>query len=271
MIRKLLCAAATAALLLVASCTKTPPVGGTPTVQPADPLWSQLISAHTTGAVSRRTPLRVTFTNDVIPADKVGADASAYLEIEPTTKVKVTFASRREIVATPASGELIPDTTYKVRVTGKGLTGIDPKLEPYEFLVQTLAPNFDVSTYGLGLDPANDERMVLRGAISTADTEDAAKLEKVSQLGMRWQWTSRSTANKRKAAAHPRTGSGIEATQPLTPTSAASRRPVAAAKPRWRPGVGMAIEEVASMAWSSSVRIRVRFRIRTPSRRPRRP
>jgi uncharacterized protein YfaS (alpha-2-macroglobulin family) len=183
MIRKLACAALAAAALL-AACTRTTEVATRPTVAQADPLWSQLISAHSTGAISRRSSIRVTFANAVVPVSRVGTDASGFLTLEPAIKGKVTFKSAKEIVATPASGELAPGTTYKARVNGKGLQGIDPKLGAYEFLVQTLSPNFDVTTHGLSLDPANDERMVLRGTVSTADTEDGAKLEKVLRANL---------------------------------------------------------------------------------------
>lgn len=179
MIRKLACAAAAVALFLAAGCARTTPIAEKPTAAPADPLWSQIISAHSSGAISRRSPLRVAFTNDVVPADKVGSDASAYLTIEPALKGRITFAGTREIVATPGSGELAPGTTYKVRVIGKGLAGVDAKLAPFEFLVQTLEPNFDVATQGLDVDPSNDERMLLRGTVTTADVEDAAKVEKL--------------------------------------------------------------------------------------------
>ncbi len=181
MIRKLACAALAAALFLTASCTKTTDtlVAERPTVAPADPLWSQLISAHSAGAISRRSPLRIAFANDVVSADKVGSDASAHVVIEPAFKGDITFASTREIVAAPASGELAPGTTYKVRINGAGLSGIDAKLKPYEFLVETLTPNFDVTTHGLDVDPSHEDRMILRGTVTTADVEDAAKVEKV--------------------------------------------------------------------------------------------
>ena len=181
MIRKLACAALAAALFLTASCTKTTDtlVAEKPTVAQADPLWSQLISAHSAGAISRRSPLRIAFANDVVSADKVGSDASAHVVIEPAFKGDITFASTREIVAAPASGELAPGTTYKVRINGVGLSGIDAKLKPYEFLVETLTPNFDVTTHGLDVDPSHEDRMILRGTVTTADVEDAAKVEKL--------------------------------------------------------------------------------------------
>ena len=193
MFRQITCALLAAAALL-AGCNPSNPVSEKPTVAPADPMWSQLISAHSTGAISRRSPLRVAFTNEVIPTEKVGSDASTYLTIQPTVKARIKFTSTREIVATPESGELAPGTTYKVTVNGKGLESINANLKPFEFLVQTLAPNFGVSTQALAIDPSNDERMVLRGTLTTADFENADAVEKVlvadlagAQLPITWQ------------------------------------------------------------------------------------
>src|SRR5690349_6264364 len=112
---RLACAALALAALFVVACKPAPPVtAAVPTVAPADPLWSQLLAGHSTGAVSRRAPLRVVFTNDVIPAAKVGADASAVVSIEPAVKARIVFAASREIVATPVGGEFAPGQVYKV-------------------------------------------------------------------------------------------------------------------------------------------------------------
>ena len=89
MFRQFTCALLAAAALF-AGCKPTTPVNEKPRIAEADPLWSQLISAHSTGAISRRSPLRVAFTNEVIATEKVGSDASAYLTIQPTLKAKVT-------------------------------------------------------------------------------------------------------------------------------------------------------------------------------------
>src|SRR5262249_43052933 len=109
-------------------------------------------------------------------------------------KAKITFGSTREILVTPLSGELAPATTYKVTLNGKGLEGISANLKPFEFLVTTLEPNFGVATQGLSVDPSNDERMVLRGTLTTADFENPDAIEKVlhadlagAQLPITWQ------------------------------------------------------------------------------------
>src|SRR5881394_2217277 len=89
-----------AALLFTASCDPAPPATTALTAAPADPLWTALIAAHTTGAISRRSSLRVAFGGDLIPADKIGSDASGQLRVEPAIKGKATWSSRREIMFT---------------------------------------------------------------------------------------------------------------------------------------------------------------------------
>jgi uncharacterized protein YfaS (alpha-2-macroglobulin family) len=215
MIRAAMVAAA-AVLFLVVGCGKTTAVVERPVAAPADPLWSTLISAHSTGAISRRSPLRVTFTQDIVDPQLVGTDASSHLIVEPVIHGRITFASPREIVATPSSGELAPGTTYKLRVVGKGLRGIDATLSPFEFLVHTLQPNFDVEAQGLDVDPANEERMVLRGVVTTADVEDGARIEKLLRADLMGAslpvtWTHRPDEHRHEftvsaivRAAHPR-------------------------------------------------------------------
>jgi uncharacterized protein YfaS (alpha-2-macroglobulin family) len=167
------------AVVVFAGCSGSNPVDSPQTVTPPDPLWTTVISAHNAGAISRRTPIRITFLANVVPASRVGTDASANVTIAPAFKGKIVFAAQNEIVATPAGGQLAPGTTYKVSISSGGLTGVPAISKPFEFTVQTLTPNFDVSTLGLDIDPANDERMVLRGTVTTADVEQDEPVEKI--------------------------------------------------------------------------------------------
>src|SRR5690349_2599526 len=185
MFRRLARAATTlAALVLVASCgTKSSPATRL-SPAPADPQWSQIIAARSTGAISRHSPIRVVFADDVVDADRVGADASANLQVQPAVPGRITFVSRREIQVVPVR-QLAAGTPYKVRVLPRGLTGIDAKIGAFEFVVETLAQNFSVQTLGLDVDPSDDDHMILRGTVTTADVEDGATVEKIvrAELG----------------------------------------------------------------------------------------
>ena len=114
--------AAMAVALLIASCSGSNKVPTRPAAAAPDPQWVSSISQHSSGAISRHSPVRVFFTNDVVPQERVGTDASANITITPSVKVHATFGSRREIVLRPDSG-FAPGTDYRVSVHAAGLTG----------------------------------------------------------------------------------------------------------------------------------------------------
>jgi uncharacterized protein YfaS (alpha-2-macroglobulin family) len=170
--------ALTAAAFLFASCSGSSSVPTKSAVTAPDPQWVTSISQHSNGAISRHSPVRVLFTNDVVPQERVGSDASANIGITPAVKVRATFASRREIVLR-ADPEFAPGTDYRVSVRANGLTGVAPDTKPFEFKVKTLDVNFDVRAYGLDVEHERNELMVLRGAVLTADTENRERIEKI--------------------------------------------------------------------------------------------
>lgn len=167
----------TAAAFLCVSCSGST-VASKQRTAPPDPQWVTSISQHSNGAISRHSPVRVLFTNDVVPQERVGSDASANISITPAVKMRATFASRREIVLR-AEPEFAPGTEYHISVRAKGLTGVPEETKPFEFLVKTLGVNFDVKTYGLDVEDDRNELMVLRGAVLTADTENRERIEKI--------------------------------------------------------------------------------------------
>jgi hypothetical protein len=170
-----------AALVVIGGCGRQTDGSGGDTSQlvasKPDPAWANLISAHTVGAISRAASIRVVFTGDVITADKVGADASEYLQLEPKVGDKPIFASTREIVVVPTR-DLPANTRFLAKVNGAGLAGIPEKLGAFEFVFQTLAPNFEVIVDGLAAGGTRSS-MELSGVVATADVEQSAAIEKV--------------------------------------------------------------------------------------------
>ena len=177
MIRKLLTALSVSAVFLIASCTDGTVKTRARTSRP-DPSWVTAISLHSNGAISRHSPIRVLFTSDVIAAERVGADASANIRIQPAVKSRAVFASRREIVLRPET-EFAPGTAYRLQVLAQGLTGVTADARPFDFEVTTLGVNFDVRTYGLEVEYERNELMTLRGSIMTADSEKRELVEKI--------------------------------------------------------------------------------------------
>lgn len=178
MIRRFATACVTALALLFIACSGSNK--GPPPAKPGapDPSWVSAIGMHSSGAISRHAPLRVMFTQDVVPEARVGGDAAANVVITPAARVRASFASRREIVIRPEP-EFAADTEYRVQVLAKGLEGVPPDTRPFEFAVHTFEVNFSVRNRGLEVEYEHPELMNLRGSIDTADRESRDKLEKL--------------------------------------------------------------------------------------------
>ena len=166
------------ALLLLASCqSKQRPVA--PPAK-ADAAWSQHLAEHTAGAVSRRAPLSLRFSHDIVTADQIGQSAAAVLSIEPAIGGAPRFAGPREIVWEPGA-PLKADQEYRARLSARGLAGVPPELSPYEFSFRALAPDFELREAGLETDSSGRGELALRGQVETADQEDSATVEKLLQ------------------------------------------------------------------------------------------
>ena len=184
----------------------------------ADTAWTTVIAGHTTGIISRKSDVHILFANDVIDAisgtGASNANASAIFSISPAVSGKAGFAGSRDLVFSPAK-EFAPGQTYSVRLLPQGLKGVPQHLTPYEFIFAVQTPQFEVALQGLESDDANDQRMILRGTVNSADAEDAARVEQllnVSYLNqpVALQWTHgsdglthhfRSASLQRQAAA----------------------------------------------------------------------
>jgi uncharacterized protein YfaS (alpha-2-macroglobulin family) len=166
-----------AAIFSLCGCDNTKPEA-IPEIPPQDAVWSHIISAHSSGMISRKSPIRIVFANDIISPDRVGQSADAHVKAEPAIKGKASFASQREIVLTP-DGDLKQSGNYRVTLIADGLLNMGEKLKTYEFVVQVQPQQFEVDIFGLVAGASDKSEMMLRGSLVTADVEDAARIEKV--------------------------------------------------------------------------------------------
>lgn len=180
---------------LLAGCDRKPiaaPVAP-PTVAPQNPAWSQIISSHTAGIVSRKATIRVVFAGDVIEPSRVGTSADKNFSANPAVTGSATFTSPREVVLSP-SKDLEAGRFYRFTVKPTGLLGLSETLAPYEFVAQVQPRQFEVNVAGLNTDAKNEAQSVLRGSLVTADTEAPEQVEKVltasfldKPLAIAWQ------------------------------------------------------------------------------------
>lgn len=168
----------TAFVFLLATLLSACDTGKKPKIETQDPTWSSIISARTSGLVSRKSKLRVVFVNDVVGKEMVGQDASGYLKLSPSIKGNASFVSERELVFTPQE-DMDQGRYYRAVLKAKGLSGIPERLDQYEFVFQAMAQEFEVTTAGVTPSPATDKEMILSGALVTADVDEAERVEKV--------------------------------------------------------------------------------------------
>jgi hypothetical protein len=171
----LLAAPALVAGALVAGCGKP---GKPPQTEKQNPMWSQYITAHTSGLVSRHATVRVVFASDVAERDQIGKSASHLLDVDPGIDGKALFSGPREISLTPDQ-PLEPGAWYRVRVRPGKVMQLPKDLTRYEFTFQVVKPDLGVQVAGLNVAVADDGTMVLNGAVDTADAEDPQAVEKI--------------------------------------------------------------------------------------------
>ena len=164
------------AIISLISCkdsTSTAPI-----IPKQDATWSQIIRAHSSGIISRKSPIRVVFNNDIVSADRVGQTAQGHLKTDPAIKGTLTFVSQREIILTPDS-DLEQGVHYRVTLNTDNLLNMVEKLHEYEFVVQVQAQQFEVNVAGLIASTAIKNEMILKGSLTTADVDVAEKVEKL--------------------------------------------------------------------------------------------
>ena len=160
--------------------------------QPANRAWSQYVAGHTAGLVSRNSSISIRFARDVIDPAQVGKSADKALEIQPRVDGKAVFTGTQELTFTP-SQPLKRGQGYLVRLKPKALKDVPEKLGPYEFNFTVMQPAFEIKLAALESAPDDDNALVLRGVLETADAEDAATVEKLlaaefrgTALGLQW-------------------------------------------------------------------------------------
>jgi len=158
-------------LLLVVACQQKPPALDSASAD----AWAKVIVGHTSGLVPRRSEIRVLFANDV--SGDTPLDASV-LKVEPAVKGELALRGPRELVLVPED-ELKAGQEYQVTLTGKGLGGLPQGLTPYRFDFRVQVPQFDVRLLDLESDPADDQRMIQRGVLTTSDAEAPEAVEKM--------------------------------------------------------------------------------------------
>ena len=156
----------------LAACKPKKPAGAAQ----AGEEWYRYISAFTSGAVSRKSTVRVLFVDD---AAAPGPAAAGLLEFSPALAGKAEWRSPRELVFTPRD-EMKPGQDYKAVLRVGKVLDLPKAYARFAFGFSVIRPNLEVDVDGLfAEDPDRPQSQVLRGHVVTADAEESVLVEKV--------------------------------------------------------------------------------------------
>jgi uncharacterized protein YfaS (alpha-2-macroglobulin family) len=146
-----------------------------------DPAFSKYIESYTTGIVSKENTIRVRFASQVQTTHvQSEAIADELFDFSPSIKGKAYWVDARTIEFRP-EGKLDADKVYEADFKLSKIVKVeDDDYDHFKFNFQTVKPDFTIAFHGLQTATSTSvDKMKLTGVIQTADTEDAAEIEKL--------------------------------------------------------------------------------------------
>jgi uncharacterized protein YfaS (alpha-2-macroglobulin family) len=169
--------------LLLGACDKSADKSEPVTAADAIPSgWEAHIADYPKRWIAAEAPLYIRFTHPVVSEAQVNtAFDKKLVSLDTKIPLNIHFISTTELRIQPAA-RLPNDTALRVRLSPKGLDGIEQSLDDFEFDVRTIKQDFDLQVNSLGMMDGDDEQMQLSGTITTADTAELDAIKKILQI-----------------------------------------------------------------------------------------
>lgn len=141
---------------------------------------SNYVYAYTSGSISKKASIKVSFTSQIVSHDKIGTEVeSGIISFSPTIRGKAVWADDRTI--TVESDKLLPSKTNyigKVRLD-RLFQNVPKEVQTFEFDFRTRELFMEVVTDGLKTDDNSDlSKQTYYGKVFTSDIADNQALEK---------------------------------------------------------------------------------------------
>ena len=175
-----------------------------------DQRWSQYVSEHSSGLISRNAQITIRFAVDAIAEGQVGTPQTGLVTLAPSASISAVFNNPRELVLVPKD-PLESGRSYVATLKAGVLKALPNALGDFQFVVHVLPQGAEVQLEGLDLDPDKAEHMLLRGLVVTADVADADAVERMvtakvdaDGLALSWQHDSEGRYHRFASASFPR-------------------------------------------------------------------
>ncbi|MFN4290177.1 MAG: alpha-2-macroglobulin family protein [Permianibacter sp.] len=150
----------------------------TPVTIKNDPKWPEYLAEHSSGLISRSDQIRLRFVNDVVSEAEVGKPFPELVQITPTVAAAAVFNNPRELLLVP-NEPLSSGQRYEITLKGGKLTALPPALGDYRFVVDVIPQGVDVQVDSVSIDPDDNQQLVVKFRIETADLADADAVERM--------------------------------------------------------------------------------------------
>src|SRR5690606_34932906 len=138
------------------------------------------VDGYTTGVISREGPLRVRLASQVNTLHETNTEDTRNLfTLHSGVKGKTRWIDARTVEFSPES-RLVPSTTYQVTFDLEKVAEVPSDLRRFIFDFKVIDPSYHVEVEGLKSQTSSSTDLLkLTGAISLADVEDPAHIEKI--------------------------------------------------------------------------------------------
>lgn len=138
-----------------------------------------LISAYTSGTISRISPIRVQFAAGIVDSSNIQQPIKSPFEFKPSIDGIAVWTGMRTLEFRPEK-RLPAGQSYEATLHLKRFMETFAGQETFRFSFATIEPSFELSIEGLET-PRSDQPLIqrIKGEIVTADAEFAADVEKM--------------------------------------------------------------------------------------------
>ncbi|GDX82921.1 hypothetical protein LBMAG42_47320 [Deltaproteobacteria bacterium] len=139
---------------------------------------AELVSAHTSGVIGRRSPIEVRFVHDVVEESAVGQPASAAaFSLAPTVPGTLVWTGRAVLAFQPTEA-LKPGETYTAHVDLPALLPKEAAAKAFDLQVTVVEQDFHAELLGLAAD-GDAAHQTFSGRLTLADEAEPAAVEKM--------------------------------------------------------------------------------------------
>ncbi len=183
-------------------------------VKPMSGSIKAMLSAYTSGVISKSDEIKLRFIDAVINSDAVGSElASGVLAFKPSVNGTAVWEDQKTLVFKPTK-TLNPNTEYLAVMNLKKVIEDLPKdAQVFEFGFRTKEQFIELVSNGFEMDRSNASNLAFKGTVFTNDTAEEANVEESFQMTYKGKPVKAEWTHMQSGLEHEFVINGIEKTK----------------------------------------------------------